>query len=189
MLTDVQIINLGVSKIASNRIKRIDPPSTAVEEFMAAGYPQWKRSELAKRRWVFALVDDYSLTVSETLTGVDKPYKYALPIDCLRPVRLKRTEWKQRGRFIHSAYDTLKLSYVKNAAEAEFDVLFIDVLAARVALESVEYITQSNTKKEHAQSLYNMAVMEAAKANAFVTGPEDIQEDDEVFDWMVSRHG
>lgn len=188
MLTDVQIINNGLSKIAASRITRIDPPQTPLEGFMAAGYPQWKRSELTKRRWVFATEHYKQLTKVDTLTGVDKPYKFALPNDCLRPIRTKKTEWEQRGRYLYSAYDILYIDYIRNADESEFDPLFNDVLSARVGIESVEYVTQSNKKEEKAIGYYDKAVKEAAQANAFIIGAEDIQEDDEDFSWVSSRY-
>lgn len=190
MFTDVQIINIGLSKISANRIARIDPPKTPLEAFMASNYPHWKRVELTKRRWVFALVDDYTLTVSETLTNVAQPYKYALPTDCLRPVRTKCTEWKQRGRFLFSAYSTgLKISYIRNADESEFDPLFNDVLAAAIALGSYEFVTQSTSKGQMAAQLYKDAVDIAGQANAFTIGSEDVGSDDDNFDWLTSRYG
>lgn len=189
MLTDVEIINLGLSKIAANRVSRIDPARTPLEAYMATNYPHWKRVELSKRRWVFALVDDYQLTQTAVLTNVERPYKYAIPIDCLYPVRNKSTEWVQRGRFIYSAYSTLKISYIRNAPESEFDPLFNEVLACKVAYESVEYVTQSNSKKDAARADYEDAVRIAGSANAFVIGSEEINTDEQDYEWISARHG
>jgi len=189
MLTDVQHINLGLSKISASRVNRIDPAVTPLEAFMAANYPHWRRRELSKRRWVFATEDDYQLTLETTLTGVNQPYKYRMPNDCLRPLRNKTTEWKQRGRYIYSNYSTLSIDFIKNVHEADFDPLFTEVLAAAVAMESVEYVTQSNAKKEMAFSLYKEAVVDAAKANAFVLGPEDMNGNDESYSWIMGRDG
>lgn len=188
MFTDVQIINLGLAKIASARISRIDPPSSSLERHCAGGYQMWKRTELAKRRWVFALEIDYALTLVAELPGTDKPFKYSLPTECLRPVREKYTEWRQAGRFVYSAQKDLKITFIRNAAEAEFDPLFVDVLASRIAVECTEYVTQSNTKKADNSTLYRESVSTAAAANGFVIGPEDIQEDDSDFSWVNSRY-
>lgn len=187
MFTSVEIINVGLSKIASSRISRIDPPTTSLEKFVSASYTHWKRSELTKRRWVFATEDGFNPPQVATLKGVAQPYKYELPADCLRPVRLKRTEWKQRRRFLFSAYDNLKISYIVNVSEDEFDPLFVEVLACRIAMECVEFVTQSNTKKSDAKVLYDDAVTDAAKANAFVIGPEDVRSDDEDFAFLTAR--
>jgi len=187
MFTGVQIINLGLSKIASSRVSRVDPPVSSLERFVAEGYPHWKRTELTKRRWVFAIEDNYALTQVATLENVEQMYKYQLPVECLRPIRGKRTEWKQRGRYLYSAYSELRVSMIMNVDETEFDPLFVEVLACRVALESVEYVTQSNTKKADAEALYRNAVSDAGQANAFVIGPEDVTEDDEDFPFVTSR--
>lgn len=190
MFTDVQTINLGLSKIASNRIASISPARTPLEGFMSANYKHWKHTELAKRRWVFALEENYPLTAEEVLTNVSRPYKFAMPIDCLRPVREKRSEWVQRGRYIYSAYSTLNLMYIRNVDESEFDPLFNEVLACRIAYESAEFVTQSNNKKEMAINLYNDAVRIAGQCNAFTIGPEDINDDnDDDSSWIVGRHG
>lgn len=188
MLTDVQIINLGLSKGAASRVNRIDPARTPLETYMAQNYPQWKRSELAKRRWVFATVEDYPLTLLAEDGPGSKKYKFTLPIDCLRPIRGKRTEWVQRGRNIYSAYETLSIDYIRNVPESEFDPLFNDVLAARIWWESAEYVTQSNTKKADAKEDYVYALREAAKANAFVIGPEDLDEEDDEMTWLEAHH-
>lgn len=188
MFTDVQIVNLGLGKIASARISRMDPPSSSLERHCAGGYTMWKRTELAKRRWVFALEIDYALTQVAELSGTDKPYKYSLPPECLRPVREKYTEWRQAGRFLYSAEKGLKITFVKDVDESEFDPLFVDVLACRIAQECTEYVTQSNTKIANADALYKASVAVAAQANGFVIGPEDIQADDNDFSWVNSRY-
>lgn len=189
MLTDIQIINLGLSKGSSSRIRQIAPPLTQLEQFMAGNYAQWKREELAKRRWVFAMVDNYAPVLSATIPNVDKPFKYNLPNDCLRPLRGKRTEWKQRGRALYSNYSSgLLFDYISNIAESEFDPLFNEVLACKIWWESCEYVTQSNTKKQDAEAKYDRAVRTAAQANAFVIGPEDIEDVDEDFDFVNARY-
>jgi hypothetical protein len=188
-LTDVQIINNGLSGLGQSRIRQIAPPITPLEQYCAARYSQQKLSELAKRRWVFAWAFEYVLTLSETLTtGTAKPYKYALPADCARPMRTKYSEWEQRGRFVYSAYSTLSIDYIRNVTNAEFDPLFNDVLSCRIRMDSAEYVTQSNAKKMTAKEEYKEAVADAAKVNAFIIGPEDIQEDDSDFSWVGARH-
>lgn len=178
MFTNVQIINQGLGKFASSKIRRIDPPSTNLEIHMADGYLAWKRSELAKHRWVFATEDDVILTVTSTITQtptIRQPYVYALPTECLRPIRQNDSEWKQRGHKLQSAYASgLTVSMILDKNEDEFDPLFVDVLACRIALESVDFVTQSNVKKEKIQEWYEDAVAVAKGANAFTIGAEDV---------------
>lgn len=188
MFTDIAVINLGLAKIGSSRVRDIAPPKSSLEHHCSEGYEMWKRTELAKHRWVFATEYSYPLTISAEVERDDGlRYKYGLPTDCLRPIRSKYTTWVQAGRFIYSECDTLSIDYIRNVPEAEFDPLFVDVLAARVAMESVEYTTQSNTKKADASTLYERSLNDAKKANAFTRGPEDIQYDDADFSFITSR--
>lgn len=183
------IINLGLGKIAASKISSITPPRSPLEKHCADGYPIWRDHELSKYDWVFAKA--YSqLTLSGGLVTTPpdgRQYRYAMPNDCLRPIRTKQTEWEQRGSYIYSAYSTLVLEYIRKALEAEFVPPFIDVLASRVAIECVEYATQSNSKEETAQAKYTMSVNNAAKLNAFVIGPQDVRLDDNNSEWVDNR--
>lgn len=188
MLTDVQIINQGLGKFASARINRIDPPSTSLER-NATGYEQWRRSEIAKHPWVFATEDDVVLTLTDTLTSnVGQKYVYDLPDDCVRPIRTKTAEWKQRGRKLYSSYSTgLTVNLLMDKPEDEFDPLFVDVLALRCALELVDFVTQSNVKRSTIKEWYDDAVDIAKKNNAFVVGPQEISSEVDDYDFLRAR--
>ena len=188
MYQPVEIVNIGLMKIGSSRVNRLDPPSTPLERQAATGYVHWKRTELAKRRWVFATEDDVVLTKVEELTDVEKRYKYLLPTNCLRPLRDTTTEWKQRGRHVYSAYSSLRVSMVTDRDESEFDPLFIEVLAARCAKELAEPVTASNSKKDYAAAAYDEAVTVAGRNNAYVIGPERVAHDDSDFPFLMGRH-
>jgi hypothetical protein len=188
MFSQKQIVNNGLSKLGSSRVSRLDPPSTSLEKFVSEGYNQWKQTELAKRRWVFATEDDYELTrVPHVAKNGSKPYKFAIPADNVRLVRLSRTEWKQRGQFVFSDYEELYVTYVRNVAEALFDPLFCEVLSCRVAVECAEYVTQSNTKNAEASAKYDDAVRAAGQVNAFIIGAEDLSADDNDYPFITGR--
>ena len=187
MYTKVQIINLGLGKISSSLISRIDPPQSSLERFCADGYENWKRTEIAKRRWVFAIDDEVALPMIEERDGSEFRYVYQLPTDCLRPIRLKRDMWRQRRRTIQAHDRDLRVSLVMNVPESELDPIFVEVLACRVALECVEYVTQSNTKMEAASVMYDRAVTDASRSNSFVIGPEDITSDDGAYPFVHER--
>ena len=187
MYTKVQIINLGLGKISSSLISRIDPPQSSLERFCAAGYENWKRTEIAKRRWVFATDDEVALPMIEERDGSEFRYVYQLPTDCLRPIRLKRDTWRQRRRTIQAHDQNLRVSLIMNVPESELDPLFIEVLACRIAMECVEYVTQSNTKMEAASVMYDRAVTDASRSNSFVIGPENITNDDSAYPFVHER--
>lgn len=182
----VDIINQGLGKFSSSRINRIDPPSSSLERH-CVGYTQWKESELAKRRWVFATNLALDLPQLSSNEPGAKPYKYSLPNGVLRPLRTSGAEWRQAGRFVFSSQPDLAIPVVYDIPEGQFDPLFVDVLACRVWVECNDFVKQSRSGREDAERAYIEAVAIAAKANAFVIGPEDINNDDTAYAFITGR--
>lgn len=192
MATRLQILNLALGKLSPNRIVNDNPPKTALEAYMVNNYDvAWRNTELTKRRWVFATKFEVPLTLTATLDPEPsdyRKYQFALPNDCLRPIREKRTEWKQRGKFAYSSGNTLNLSYIANIPENDFDPLFVDVLASWIAIQACMYVTESNTKMQARREEYMQSVNFAKQVNAFIIGPEDIQSDDDDFSFLTARY-
>lgn len=187
MLTDVQMVNIGLAKIGQSRVTNITAPVTSLERFVSSQYTHWKRLMLSKHKWVFARVNGYPLTIKSQVVGAERPYEYGLPTECLKPIRTRETEWKQAGRSLFSAHNTLSIDFIKNVNEADFDTWFTEVFACKIALECVDYVTQSNVKKADAKSLLDEALAEAKRENAFVVGPEDYGNDDYSFEFIRER--
>lgn len=188
--TIVRIVNLGQLKIGASRINSITPAQTTNEKIVAEQYTQWRDSELSKKRWVFATTL-VLLTQSAPNVNPNDPcrYVYDLPADCLKPLRDEHSTWKVRGKQLYSYGSTQVLEYIASKTEDAFVPLFVDVLAARCALELVEPQTQSNDKWQKAQSVYNQAVKDAAAANAYIIGSEDQRLEDEHSEWVMARQG
>lgn len=192
MATDKSVINLGLGKIAANRVVSINPPKSSIEKHCADGYPVWRDNELEIRTWYFALSNANLTLAIETnpvVVGDGRVYRYAVPGDMIRTIRDKWSRWEQRGQYIYSADATLAIPYIARVPEALWPPSFINVVACRVACECVEFATQSNTKDDTATTKYNRAVSEAARANAFVIGPVDIRVADENDEWIMGRFG
>lgn len=188
MFTRLQIANFGLTAIGASSIRNLTPASTSLERHIGANFEFWKRSELAKRRWVFATDFEHELELIETKDTSEYPYRFTLPDNCLRVIRNKDSRWRQSRRTLQNTEDTLCVDLVWNVDENDFDPLFVDVLAARVAMGSAEYVTQSNTKKGDADAKYREAVLTAGRANAYVIGPEDYTSGDEDNDWLSERY-
>lgn len=189
MADALSICNLGLGKISASSITSLAPPRSVLEKHCAQGYPTWRDNELQKRTWYFAL-NTKTLTLADTITdslGDGRIYKFAVPTDNLKLIRDKYTEWQQRGLYIFSSQATLTLPYVRRASEGEFDSLFVELLACRVGQESTELATQSENKGESINTKYKRALNDAARANAFIIGPEDISLADENSEWVTAR--
>ncbi|MFN3612684.1 hypothetical protein [Tepidimonas sp.] len=188
MTTPVKVINRGLGKLSASTISAIEPPRTGVERFMADNYPGWRDSEIAKRRWRFALQRVKLTPTGDALTDDLKPYAFQLPPDCLRVIRKRGDRWEQRGTKLFHTETELTIDYLRRVPEVEFDPMFAEVLACRIAVESCEFVTQSTAKLADKRGEYKDAVGEAVRTNSFVTGPENLSEDDNEFSWVYERY-
>lgn len=194
MQTATDIINLGLALLGAQRVSQLTPPRTELERFMASSYPAWRDAELARNRWLFA-IRRAKLTQTEDGENIDGlPYAYIIPNDCIRPLRddtgRGKASWVREGEYLYSEESTLTLRYIARVPEAKFDALFVNVLAARIALMSAEYVTQSNQKKADADAIYKGALAAAKSANAFTTGSENPYADVDgvAYSWVSSRY-
>ena len=190
MPTAKDIINGGLGKIGASRVNSITPPVSVIESLAAAGYPKWKRSELRKRRWVFATVKAKIFpTTTVADFGDNLSYTYNVPGDMLRPIRDNQTEWVQRGQTLYSRRsDFIILEYIADKPDnALTDPQFIDLLESRIAMELAEPATQNPGKRRDAVVMYKDALTEAARLNAFILDPQPNDNDDTDFDWVMAR--
>lgn len=188
MPTAVDICNLSLDMLGAQRITTLAAPGNSREKFFALQYPQQRDGMLRRHRWHFA-----KRTVRLPRTGDDpiepKRYSYDLPGDCLFvPPHKSGVDWEVRGRKLVSEVDApIDVLIIQRVAESEFDALFVEALAARLAFVGCEPLTQSNEKKNFAAEAFKMAMREARQANAFEIGAEDIQDDDAAFSWVMAR--
>jgi len=124
-----------------------------------------------------------------TLPAFGWTYAYALPAACLcvteingLPVTDARTDFKIEGRKILTNAAVCQLCYTTNAATvAEYDPLFVECLALKLAIATVSKITQSNSKaQELTQQLQSISGPLARKRDA------NEERDPRVLDWMQS---
>lgn len=161
-------------------------------------YDACRRAELRAHRWNFAKKRTVLAPLSDAPAfGYD--YAFQLPSDCLYvPLTNDWDEdWKLEGRTIltnlsvsptSEAHVTgspaLALAYVADVTDPTlFDAAFCEALAARMAVEMVERLTQSNQKAQVMQGKYKAAIDEAASANAF----EQLAADPPQDDWITAR--
>lgn len=143
-------------------------------------YDASRRYVLRNHRWNFS-IKRASLAPSSDAPLFDFSYSYSLPSDCLYVPRTNddTLDWSIEGRAILSNDGpVLNLRYVADITDpALFDSAFCEALAAKMALEMVEALTQSNQKKQALADQYKQALMDAALANALEKAPADAPDD------------
>jgi len=190
MPTMKDVCNQGLGKLGASRVNNLSPPVSTLEVKCASEYPQWKASEIKKRRWVFAttLLSLSALTTTVVSPSDGRMYKFAVPGDMLRPIRQKNTTWVQRGQFLYDYTNLINLEYIRNVPDNELtDVSFVDVLACRVAVECAELASQSPGKKRDAVVMLKDAEDEAGRMNAFTLEPHETGGDDSAYTWDNAR--
>lgn len=191
MPTMKEVCNLGLGKIGSSRVNNLSPGISTLEIKCASEYPQWKDSELRKRRWTFATTL-VQLTSVTTLTSDVAPdgriYQFPKPGDLLREIRTKNIRWVRRGEFFYDFSNIINLEYIRRVPDAEMtDASFVDVLACRVANECAETAAQSPSKKRDAVIYYKDAIDEAGRLNAFTLDEDETGGDDAGYTWDMAR--
>ena len=191
-VTDVDICNLGLGIIgASTQVVTLAQPKNVNETRCARFYPQRRDAELRKYRWNFA--KRWQQMNAPDPAKVHPRFKNAYPLPtspwCLRIIRQAHdggsVDWTVEGRHVFTDLSAgWWLPFIARVPEAEFDPLFVDVLAASMALILAEPVTQSNTKKADAREAYREALAAAKSANTFEVEPEQDQPDS----WELSRY-
>lgn len=177
--TQIDLCNSALQRVGATTITSLTDNSPEARACVVA-YDSNRRSELRKYKWNFAITRAI-LTPDTTAPAFDYAYQFTLPTDCLRVLRpnTEDLDWNIEGRkILTNDGSTLQLRYIADVTnEALFDSVFYDVLAAALAVDLVERITQSNTKKQLLMAEYKDLVNMGRRVNAIETGPEDPPDD------------
>lgn len=204
MASEVDIANRALSMLGEARITSLADNNKAARA-MNARYDMLRDAELAAYAWRFA-VTRVRLAASTDVPEWGYSTIYDRPTGDLRPIKIGgdfiypdavgvmyessgystgETPWEIIGGRIHTNISApLDYEYVAKITDAgSFDQLFVEALAARLAADSAEELTQSNSKKEAALFTYKTALSEARRINSLYRPPRRRQ----AGRWMRSR--
>lgn len=185
MASDVEICNLALQKVGASLIIDLTEGSQSADACNAA-YAHVRDSELRAHPWNFAIKRAaLAADVSAPLFGYAK--QYTLPTDCLRvlpPVDYD-VDWKIEGRKIITDWTApLYIRYIAQITDPnEYDRGFIEMFACALALHLCETLTQSNQKIQNIGQMYQKAMRDAKRQNAFENISDELPEDS----WIVAR--
>lgn len=191
MASEVDICNRALQKLGAATIVDFNEESVEARECSAC-YETLRDAELRSHVWNFSIARA-ELAADSSATGPEwgRARSYQLPSDFLRladdyPEDVSNDkDWIIEGRKILSDdSDPIYIRYVKKVTDPEeMDVMFREVLAARIAKELCERLTQSNTKMAALNDDYRYWVKEAKRVNAFEQQSAEPQEDT----WITAR--
>lgn len=189
-IADTQIANRALQKLGAKRLSDIDDDSVNGRACKAA-WDLVRDSELRKHVWNFA-IKRANLSPLDATPSFGRRYQYPLPSDFVRIApdyeedNSLDKDWVVEGRYILSDESpSLYLRYVAQISDvSQWDYLFIEAFAAKLAYELCEQLTQSNTKKADLANDYKYAVEEAKRINGIEKRPQVMPDDS----WITSRN-
>lgn len=196
MASAVQICNQALSHVGSEaRVSSISPPDGSVEAGYCAAFYDLARTELLEPgNWRFAL--KRTPLAETTNLSTAWAYAYALPSDCLRPLRILRTSlaltvftqdrvtahtddrdsapFDIEGEVLYSNEPDATLLYSRDLTDttkftASFTSAFAYLLAAYLAgpiIKGNEGVRIGDAMRQRAQSMADLSATSSANASS-----------------------
>ena len=171
-LSQVRVANLALQKLGAGEIVSMDE-DTRERRAITRCYSILRDRELRAHNWNFSIKRKV-LAPSSVAPLFEFAKAFPLPADCLRPLPPSRDvdwtiEYHEGSKHILTNEGTvIYLRYVSRVVdETQFDPLFADMLACKIAWHCCEELTQSNQKKADIEREYKDAKAEAKRTNAF----------------------
>lgn len=206
MASEVDIANRALSMLGEERITSLDDNNKPARA-MKARFVILRDAELSAYPWRFSVKRVQLAATTETPAwGFRKIYNR--PVDDVRPISVGGVPLNSQnvGVFYESSghsstgrqsqYEIIEgrvetdlpapLDYEYSARiedTGQFDPLFVEALAARLAEDAAEELTQSKSKKEYAAMKYRRILAEARRVNSLYRPPRMRQDGG----WMISR--
>lgn len=183
------ICNRALQIIGAARIVSLTDQSVNARQCNTC-YDMTRQSELRKHPWNFA-IQRFQLPASANPPAFGPANYFPLPPGWLRvlppdPIQnYGARDWIiEGGQIVSSATAPLNVRCVMDILDTTLmDAAFCESLAARMAFNMCEAITQSNTKQQACVGAYKLAIDEAKKTNAIEKVPQDAPVDE----WITAR--
>ncbi len=187
MSSEVDIANRALSMLGEIRITSMADANKGARA-MSARFDMLRDAELSAYPWRFS-VTRTNLAASTDVPEWGYSTIYDRPVDDLRPIRIggaavgvyysasgvhgQDAPYEIIGGRIHTSMSApLNYEYIARIADTgQFDPLFVEALAARLAVDAAEELTQSNSKKEAAMMIYRDTLSEARRVNSLYRPP------------------
>lgn len=191
-VSDVEVANYALSKLGTSRIESFsqDTPNART---MNSVFQKIKTSILRSYRWNFA-TRRAVLAAHVSQTDWGSLNRFPLPSGFLRLIFDDETGQHVDWRIESDSTDTLfvvttdaaplYIKYIHDVTSpALYDSLFVEALACKLAMETCQEITGSNTKKESLREDFRQAINEAKQVGSMESTADEFPEDD----WLAAR--
>jgi len=198
MTSQVDIANRALTKLGASRIISFGDDNKQSRAILSM-FDIVRDAELRSHIWSFSVKRD-SLPALTSTPAWGFSYEYQMPSDSLRLLMVNDiyngpsmedyrnqpvADYSLEGNKILANFAApLKIRYVSRVTDTtQWDSMFVEAFACRLAMELAEDLTQSNTKRELAQNEYMAALRGAIRASS-VEQPAQALPDNS---WLLSR--
>ncbi len=192
--SEIEIVNSALARIGEDPITSLTENRRAAR-FANRQYPLARDALIRSYRWNFA-VKRVTLAPEATAPVSGFTNQFMFPPDALKIIGIfdedelqqnytaSRIPHKVEGRFILTDDDTLPLIYIARITNvADFDALFVDAFAWRLAIDLSYPLTTTRKVREDAIVGFKLSIKEAKLADAIEGSPEVIESSE----WIDSR--
>lgn len=190
MTTETDICNLALSRIGHDRQISDINEATKEGDLLRLHYSMTRDALLRSHPWNFA-IKRAELASVDTTPSFEFDYVFALPTDCLRVLRTSweaqniDAEYRIEGRYLLTNEAAVKIEYIGRITDpAQFDYLFIDIFAQRLAAECAMPLINDARVAQSALQIYGQKLSEARTLDAQEGTPRQIVHD---YDWLTVR--
>lgn len=200
MASDIEIVNVALTRMGEKRIAAFSDPNERAR-VMSDCYATSRDRLLRAFRWNFAM-QRTQLAADAGAPSWGFSYRYLVPGDFLKLdmvndifVGLDTSDYRNKddseyaleaNYILTNIGAPLKIRYIRQVTTAGlFDASFVAALSCRLALDTVERITQSTTKKESIRNDLKEVIVEAVRSMAIEKPPQPIPDES----WMIGRIG
>lgn len=198
MTSEVSVANRALTLLGADLIIALTDDNNRGRT-LNANYAPIRDAELVRHRWRFS-IQRTALPALAAVPDSDYAHQFQVPDDFLKLIeggdlitRANLTDFntgpsalysREGNRILTSLSAPLHIRYIARITDASmFDAAFAESLAARIADECCERLTQSDSKRQICMAAYKRAISEATRANALEV-PAQSQADDS---WMLAR--
>ncbi|MEY5100874.1 MAG: hypothetical protein RJA36_3593 [Pseudomonadota bacterium] len=173
------IANMALGRLGASRIQSFSD-GTVQSDLCRDHYDQCVRECLEDHPWNFA---EAAVALSQDATAArpDYSFSYEVPVDCLAPRWLMRADGSPAGpgypyrigkSKLCTDLDGAWLVYTYKAPEHRFSPLFVAALHHLLAARLAGPITETETKAQYEQALYERTLARARTRNSQQDTPE-----------------
>lgn len=185
MASKTDIANRALFKVGERRVSNVETTDTEAAKTINELYDTVRDTVLSSYPWNFA-IKRVSLAPDATAPAWQWDYAYTMPADFLSLILVKdNPEYDfEGGKVLTDEGKTLYIKYIARIDNTgDYSPVFVEAFAALLAVESVEKITQSNTKKAALQQEYQQILAKAYMVDAIENPIKDLEQDE----WVDAR--